>query len=118
MTDLVFLLLIFFIILSTLVVDLPEHKIEYPSMTDDPQPKPKKEITIVSINAENEFFVGKSKKAITSDQLETAIMSSVAKTKDSVVEIHGDKASALESSFEIINIAKANQLKIVFKGKK
>jgi biopolymer transport protein ExbD len=119
MTDLVFLLLIFFIILSTQVDPKPAVTINYPSPGNDDPNQPKNPTsTLVTIDAENQYYVGKSKKVISVEELETKILMSIAQQKDSTVEIHGDKNSDLGFAMDVVNICKDNRLKLVFKRRK
>jgi biopolymer transport protein ExbD len=115
MTDLVFLLLIFFIILSTMVtaghsIDLPKSG---PSSTTD------KSITKVSVNSDNIIFITNDKmdvdKEISLEELRNTIMQYVDHKK--TIELVGDKLSDWEYSVGVIDIAKQNELKIVIKTK-
>ena len=115
MTDLVFLLLIFFIILSTMVtaghsIDLPKSG---PSSTTD------KSITKVFVNAYNGVFIKNDKmnvdREITIKELRATIMQYVDHNK--TIELVGDKLSDWEYSVGVIDIAKQNELKIVIKTK-
>jgi len=114
MTDLVFLLLIFFIILSTMVttghsIDLPQGK---GSTTD-------KSITRVYVDGQNNVFVSNSKmnldKQVSMEELRGSIMNYV--DADKTIELVGDKKSDWEYSVGVIDIAKTNGLKIVIKTK-
>ena len=115
MTDLVFLLLIFFIILSTMVtaghsIDLPKSG---PSSTTD------KSITKVFVDSDNIIFIKNDKmnvdREITIKELRATIMQYVDHKK--TIELVGDKLSDWEYSVGVIDIAKQNELKIVIKTK-
>ena len=115
MTDLVFLLLIFFIILSTMVtaghsIDLPKSG---PASTTD------KSITKVFVNKDNIIWIKNDKmnvdEEITLEKLGTTIMQYVDHKK--TIELVGDKLSDWEYSVGVIDIAKQNELKIVIKTK-
>lgn len=115
MTDLVFLLLIFFIILSTMVtaghsIDLPKSG---PSSTTD------KSITKVFVSSDNIIFIKNDKmnidKEISLEELRNTIMQYVDYKK--TIELVGDKLSDWEYSVGVIDIAKQNELKIVIKTK-
>lgn len=104
MTDLVFLLLIFFIILSTLAkssvdVDLPQGG------TNDAQQV--KAVDVV-IYPDNSIMVGKIKTTLADAAL--VIMDQI--TEDKVVEIYADEKSNSGTLVELISIAKANELKV------
>lgn len=115
MTDLVFLLLIFFIILTTLISP-PNIEVNLPSAQAVP-PNDKKEVVKVSVAADNQFYVGKDGDLVTKENLENAIMAQVAMSGDSIVELSGDKTSSWESNVTVIDIAKNNRLKLVIKTK-
>ncbi|CAG5080446.1 ExbD/TolR family protein [Parvicella tangerina] len=115
MTDLVFLLLIFFIILTTLISP-PNIELELPS-ANPTKPDEKPEVVKVSVAADNQFYVGDEGNLVTKEELESTIMNQVLMTGDSIVELSGDKTSSWESNVAVIDIAKKNQLKIVIKTK-
>ena len=114
MTDLVFLLLIFFIILSTMVTT--GHSIDLPKGTGTTKDK---SITRVYVDNQNNVFIQNSKKNIdkqvTMDELKSTIMNYVDEKK--TIELVGDKQSDWEYSVGVIDIAKNNGLKIVIKTK-
>ncbi len=112
MTDLVFLLLIFFIVLSTKVSS--GHDIDLPSSKNS-NSKEKSNIKVYVTDA-NEYFIGaKAKQPVPQEELETAIMAEL--KNDSVIELMGDKASSWEHSVKVIDIAKRNKLAVVIKTK-
>jgi biopolymer transport protein ExbD len=109
MTDLVFLLLIFFIILSTMVshghkVDLPSGK---GSTTD-------KASTKVEITKDNQFSVNNM---IVSEQNLTKAIEDAIDPEDKIVELYCDRKANFESAALVIDIVKRNQWKIVIKTK-
>lgn len=112
MTDLVFLLLIFFIVLSTKVTS--GHDIDLPSSKSS---KTQKKSNIkVFVNNENQYFIGsKSQEPIPQENLETEIMAAL--KNDSVIELMGDRLSSWENSVKVIDIAKRNKLAVVIKTK-
>ncbi|MCB9197548.1 MAG: biopolymer transporter ExbD [Flavobacteriales bacterium] len=115
MTDLVFLLLIFFIIISTMVSN-PNVKLDLPAANPTNE-QSKNDVIKVSVNNENKFFVGADGTLVPLENLEAAIMNQVIMTGDSIVELSGDKGSNWESNVLVIDIAKKNQLKLVIKTK-
>lgn len=103
MTDLVFLLLIFFIILSALSkneldVDLPKGG----------GPSVPTESISVNINANNIITVNGKPTSI--EDAEMMILDVV--DKDKVVELYADKKSEYGIAVQVIDIAKRNKLKI------
>jgi len=111
MTDLVFLLLIFFIVISTMItaginVDVPSNGGK----------ASEKKILEVNINNENKFFINKSNKAISSKDIESEIQKNIG--IDSIISLYGHQASSWDASVYIIDIAKKNKFKIVMNGEK
>ena len=110
MTDLVFLLLIFFIIISTFVNT--SHQIQLPDGSGDPSlTSPVK----VYINAENQFFINSNEEPIQVSGVEREIMNLIGENK--AIELLADKEAHRASAYEIIRIAKQNALKVVIKTK-
>ena len=110
MTDLVFLLLIFFIIISTFVNT--SHQIKLPDGSGDPSlTSPVK----VYVNAENQFFINSNEEPIQVSNVEREIMNLIGENK--AIELLADKETHRASAYEIIRIAKQNALKVVVKTK-
>ena len=116
MTDLVFLLLIFFIILST-QVNPPNIPLNLPSSKPPEMNPPAIGIIKISVNADNQYFFGLHGDLVDSEDLEKLILNQVLMTGDSVVELSGDKTSSWQSNVNVIDIAKKNGLKLVIKTK-
>jgi biopolymer transport protein ExbD len=111
MTDLVFLLLIFFIVISTMItagvnIDVPKNG----GKSSD------KKILTVNINDQNEYFINKEKSPISSEQIKSAILKNIG--KDSIISLYGSNESSWEASVYIIDIAKQNDLKLSLNGNK
>lgn len=109
MTDLVFLLLIFFIILSTLAknaneIDLPQGGTSRDEVST----------TKVFVRDDNTILVNKN--IVPIDALESEIIKVI--DKDKVVELYADKQSDFGIAAEVIEIVKQNQWKIVLMTKK
>jgi len=110
MTDLVFLLLIFFIIISTFVNT--SHQIQLPDGNGDPSlTSPVK----VYVNAENQFFINSNEEPIQVSGVEREIMNLIGENK--AIELLADKEAHRASAYEIIRVAKQNALKVVIKTK-
>jgi len=108
MTDLVFLLLIFFIIISTLVNT--SHEIKLPEGSGDPSlTSPVK----VYINADNQFFINSNPNAFNLNQIENELSNTIGENK--AIELLADKETDRASAYEIIRIAKQKALKVVIK---
>lgn len=111
MTDLVFLLLIFFIVISTLItagvnIDVPKNG---GSSSD-------KKILEVNINDNNEYFINGKRQAIRSEDIESKILQKIG--KDSIISLYGSAKSDWEASVHIIDLAKHNNFKIVMNSEK
>lgn len=103
MTDLVFLLLIFFIILSALAknavdVDLPQGGTSTTEVSK----------TSIVIDANNAITVNGKPTSI--DDAEMMILDAV--DQDKVVELYADKKAEYGIAVQVIDIAKRNKLKI------
>ena len=110
MTDLVYLLIIFYIIISTFVNT--SHQIQLPDGSGDPSlTSPVK----VYVNAENQFFINSNEEPIQVSNVEREIMNLIGENK--AIELLADKETHRASAYEIIRIAKQNALKVVVKTK-
>ena len=108
MTDLVFLLLIFFIIISTLVNT--SHEIQLPEGSGDPSlTSPVK----IYVNADNQFFINSNPNAFNLNQIEGELINVIGENK--AIELLADKETNRASAYEIIRIAKQKALKVVIK---
>ncbi|MFK8038563.1 MAG: ExbD/TolR family protein [Crocinitomicaceae bacterium] len=104
MTDLIFLMLIFFIIMSTMAkntlpVDLPSGKKTSTSQTD---------ATVeVGIDAEDQYFLDAEKSKIYAfDQLVLALEEKIKLQSNQNLKISGDKNASYEAIFKIIAVSK------------
>lgn len=107
MTDIVFLLLIFFMIASTLVTSsaldliLPSSKAQ----------SVKRQDVTVNISPDLQYSVGS--KIVAEGQLESAILSKVQGVKDAVVILRADKSVPYEKVVMVMDIAYRNKLKMI-----
>ena len=111
MTDLVFLLLIFFIVISTMItagvnIDVPKNGGKSSN----------KKILTININDKNEYFIDKKKQPISSKNIESAILKNIG--KDSIISLYGSEESSWEATVYVIDIAKQNDFKISLNGNK
>lgn len=113
MTDIVFLLLLFFIMASTMSspndikLNLPQSKAS--SST-------KAVIAKVSIDNEGRYFVAKGSakpEAIAPELLESYIMSLVAQDSTTYIALHADQDIAYKEVVKVLDIANQNKLKLV-----
>ena len=111
MTDIVFLLLIFFMLTSTLVSPnalkllLPNSK----SKTLE------KQTVSVSINKELEFYINENKTL--EINLENELKSMLTNEIDPAIILHADKTVAIEFVVKVMDIAYRNKYKIVLATK-
>jgi len=108
MTDLVFLLLIFFIIISTLVsngvnVDLPQSK-GTTSVTSN---------LTLSIQADGSYHLNGDSRPMSREDLEPKLRLEMAKQDEKVVYLQVDQSVPTGQTVEIIGLAKANSWKVM-----
>jgi len=109
MTDLVFLLLIFFIIMSLMSnnqtpIDLPEAKEELPTSTD---PVP----ATVIVTENNEYVVmpgGDMNKPMSFDEIKELAAEAVQESGEAKLKIAGHKDARYEAVFQVLALAQAN----------
>ncbi|SHG44210.1 outer membrane transport energization protein ExbD [Flavobacterium micromati] len=107
MTDIVFLLLIFFMLTSTMVTTnaldlvLPKAK----GKTDS-----NKNIS-VSINKKLEFFI--DKEPILETELESKLLSLFTADKEKAIILRAEEGVPIEKAVNVLDIANRNQIKVV-----
>ncbi len=107
MTDIVFLLLIFFMLTSTMVTTnaldlvLPKAK----GKTDS-----NKNIA-VSINKKLEFFI--DKEPVSEAELESKLLSLFKADKDKAIILRAEEGVPIEKAVNVLDIANRNQIKVV-----
>ena len=107
MTDIVFLLLIFFMLTSTMVTTnaldlvLPKAK----GKTDS-----NKNIA-VSINKKLEFFI--DKEPVPETELESRLLSLFTSDKDKAIILRAEEGVPIEKAVNVLDIANRNQIKVV-----
>jgi len=107
MTDIVFLLLIFFMITSTMVTTnaldlvLPKAK----GKTDS------NKSTSVSIDKELNFFIDKDK--VNEADLETQLLAVLGKSTEKAIVLRAEKSVPHEKVVQVMEIAYRNQIKMV-----
>jgi len=111
MSDMVFLLLIFFMITSTLVAP-NALKLLLPQSNNQTQAKP---ITSISITQDLRYYVNDNGKLVqvNFDQIESFLRGAVKKEEDNFISLHADKSVPIEEVVKIMNIASKNQLKMI-----
>ncbi|MEY4603414.1 MAG: hypothetical protein RIT43_706 [Bacteroidota bacterium] len=109
MTDLIFLLLIFFIIMSLMSnnqtpIDLPEAKEDIKPVTDPV------EATVI-ITEDNRYVVmpgGKMEEPMEFDQIKELTAAAVANTNKMKLKIAGHRKASYEAVFQVLALAQAN----------
>ena len=108
MTDIVFLLLIFFMVTSTLIAPnalkllLPQSNSQAPS---------KPQVT-VSITKDLQYFIGEQ--SVSSlDNLEYQLRVKLANEEEPTLSLHVDKSVAMEEVVKVMNIAKVNKFRVI-----
>lgn len=107
MTDIVFLLLIFFMISSTLVHP-NALKLLLPQSNSQTSAKP---ITSVSITADKNFYL--ETVPVTLNQLEYLLQQKMKEQEDPTIALHVDKSVPMEEVVKVMNIAKDNKYKLI-----
>jgi biopolymer transport protein ExbD len=107
MTDIIFLLLLFFMLTSTMVAPnaikllLPQSN----NQTDE------RAITTVSITADIRFFVEKT--PVNPESLEVTLQAKMKGIKEPVIALHADKSVPVEHIVTVMNIARKNNYKVI-----
>lgn len=107
MTDVVFLLLIFFMVTSTLV-NPNALKLVLPKSTNQTANRPN---VTVSIDKNNVFYL--NTKATPFSQLERQIIDILKDSDDPCISIEAEKSVAIEQVVKIMNIAKNNNFRSI-----
>ena len=107
MTDIVFLLLIFFMLTSTLVtvsaIDVLLPKAGGKTENNN--------AVAVSITNESLFYINKTK--VTSAELENKILQEVGPEKKKTIVIRGDQDVPYKNVMQVIDVANRNKLKMI-----
>ena len=113
MTDIVFLLLIFFMLTSTLVT-VSAIDVLLPKAGGKTE---NSKSVAVSINSKSQFYIDKT--LVSKDNLELEILKKVGADKKKTVVIRGDQNVPYKSVMQVIDIANKNKLKMILsvKGK-
>lgn len=108
MTDIVFLLLIFFMIASTLAKQLDTIDVKLP------QAKGKTEnrtAVAVTINASNRFFIDGN--AVSKSNVKNTLLSALKKENKRVIILRAEKSVDIEQVVYVMDIANQNAIKVV-----
>ena len=114
MTDIVFLLLIFFLISSTLVYP-NALKLLLPKSTNQVAANPAVSVSIKHYPEQNRFtyHIDGNAKPVSFSEIEPAVQQRLRNSDDPTISLHVDKSVPMEQVVQIMNIAKRNQYKII-----
>lgn len=107
MTDVVFNLLIFFMLTSTLVHPTA-LKLLLPKGSTQTSAKPQ---TTVSITADQRYYV--EQQPVTLEELENVLKEKLGSAPETFISLHADKTVPFESVVKVLNIAQANNYKLI-----
>lgn len=107
MTDVVFNLLIFFMLTSTLVHPTA-LKLLLPKGSTQTSAKPQ---TTVSITSDQRYYV--EQQPVTLEELENVLKQKLGSAPETYISLHADKTVPFESVVKVLNIAQANNYKLI-----
>jgi biopolymer transport protein ExbD len=107
MTDVVFNLLIFFMLTSTLVHPTA-LKLLLPKGSTQTSAKPQ---TTVSITSDLKLYV--ENQPVTIDQLESVLKQKLGSNPDTYIALHADKTVPFDNVVQVLNIAQKNNYKLI-----
>ena len=114
MTDIVFLLLIFFLITSTLV-NPNALKLLLPKSSNQVTAKPMVSVSIKHYPALNRFtyHIDGSQQPVSFSEIEPTVQQKLHDADDPTISLHVDKSVPMEQVVQVMNIAKRNNYKII-----
>jgi biopolymer transport protein ExbD len=107
MTDVVFNLLIFFMLTSTLVHPTA-LKLLLPKGSTQTSAKPQ---TTVSITSDLQLFV--ENQPVTIDELESVLKQKLGSNPETYIALHADKTVPFDNVVQVLNIAQKNNYKLI-----
>lgn len=111
MTDLVFLLLIFFMITST-VVSPNALKLLLPQSSNQTNAKP---LTTISITKDIKYYVNNNGKPVLVNftEIEPYLRQTLGNQPEMYISLHAEKSVPIEEVVKVMNIAKRNKYKMI-----
>lgn len=111
MTDIVFLLLIFFMVTSTLIAP-NALKLLLPQSNNQTQAKP---LTTISITDDLRYYVNSNGKLnqMRFNEIEPFLQRTIPDGEEIYISLHADKSVPIEEVVKIMNIARRNQYKMI-----
>jgi biopolymer transport protein ExbD len=107
MTDVVFNLLIFFMLTSTLV-NPTALKLLLPKGSNMTSAKP---LTTVSITSDLNYYI--EQQPVNIDDLEAILKQKLGDKPDTYISLHADKSVPFENVVKVLNIAQSNNYKLI-----
>jgi biopolymer transport protein ExbD len=107
MTDVVFNLLIFFMLTSTMVHP-SAIKLLLPKGSTQTSAKP---LTTVSITSDLNYYI--EKQPVVFDQIENILKQKLGNNPDTYISLHADKSVPFENVVKILDIAQRNNYKLI-----
>jgi len=107
MTDVVFNLLIFFMLTSTLVHPAA-IKLLLPKGNNQTSAKP---LTTVSITSDLNYYI--EKQPVAFDQIENILRQKLGSNPDIYISLHADKSVPFENVVKVLDIAQRNNYKLI-----
>jgi biopolymer transport protein ExbD len=107
MTDVVFNLLIFFMLTSTLVHP-SALKVLLPKGSTQTSAKP---LTTVSITSDLRYYIEKT--PVAADQIETQLKQKLGNHPETYISLHADKSVPFENVVRVMDIAQRNNYKLI-----
>lgn len=107
MTDVVFNLLIFFMLTSTLVHPTA-LKLLLPKGSTQTSAKPQ---TTVSVTSDLKYYV--ETQPVTLDELESVLKQKLGANPDTYISLHADKTVPFDNVVQVLNIAQKNNYKLI-----
>jgi biopolymer transport protein ExbD len=111
MSDMVFLLLIFFMLTSTLISP-NALKLLLPESNNQTAAKP---VTSISITSDLKYYVNVNGdlKRMALHEIEPALQKSIGHDPEAYIALHVDKSVPIEEVVKIMNIARRNEYKLI-----
>jgi biopolymer transport protein ExbD len=111
MTDIVFLLLVFFMVTSTLIAP-NALKLLLPQSNSQTQAKP---LTTISITSDLRYYVNDNGKIeqVRFEDIEPFLRRTIPPTEEMYISLHADKSVPVEEIVKIMNIARNNKYKLI-----
>lgn len=111
MTDIVFLLLIFFMVTSTLIAP-NALKLMLPQSNNQTAAKAQ---TTISITKNKQYYVndGGNVKRVSFNEIEPTLVKQFGDKKDVFISLHAEKSVPIEEVVKIMNIARKHEFKMI-----